>query len=209
MERNGMQSTQRFQTKEKFSFHSVWLGVTVGHFLENWSHPFRSKSVTGGMRLYAQNGALLAPNGTTLREAFEMLDKDRTGRLTVEALSNFMNSLNVKTSKENLDSLMRSLDSDNRGYLDYSQFVTLVDNTRKFTIDYKRRMEMAFNTFDKNGDGYISLEELNCTMKSLGEILSSAELDQMMQFADLNKDGKINAEGAEMAGRRNSGAKLP
>uniref|UniRef100_A0A915IEQ9 Uncharacterized protein n=1 Tax=Romanomermis culicivorax TaxID=13658 RepID=A0A915IEQ9_ROMCU len=42
-ERNGMQSTQRYQTKGKFSFRLVRLKVTVGHFLENCSYPLRSK----------------------------------------------------------------------------------------------------------------------------------------------------------------------
>uniref|UniRef100_A0A915HFW9 Uncharacterized protein n=1 Tax=Romanomermis culicivorax TaxID=13658 RepID=A0A915HFW9_ROMCU len=38
-----MQSTQRYQTKGKFSSRSVRLEVTVGHFLENCSYPSRSK----------------------------------------------------------------------------------------------------------------------------------------------------------------------
>uniref|UniRef100_A0A915I240 Uncharacterized protein n=1 Tax=Romanomermis culicivorax TaxID=13658 RepID=A0A915I240_ROMCU len=42
-ERDGMQSTQRYRTKEKFSFRSVRLKVTVDHFKENCSYPFRSK----------------------------------------------------------------------------------------------------------------------------------------------------------------------
>uniref|UniRef100_A0A915JEK7 Uncharacterized protein n=1 Tax=Romanomermis culicivorax TaxID=13658 RepID=A0A915JEK7_ROMCU len=42
-ERNGRQSTQHYRTKGKFSFRSVRLEVTVGHFLENCSHPFGSK----------------------------------------------------------------------------------------------------------------------------------------------------------------------
>uniref|UniRef100_A0A915KFH0 Uncharacterized protein n=1 Tax=Romanomermis culicivorax TaxID=13658 RepID=A0A915KFH0_ROMCU len=44
-ERNGMLSTQCYRTKGKFSFRSVPLEVTVGHFLENCSYPFRSKPV--------------------------------------------------------------------------------------------------------------------------------------------------------------------
>uniref|UniRef100_A0A915KFV5 Uncharacterized protein n=1 Tax=Romanomermis culicivorax TaxID=13658 RepID=A0A915KFV5_ROMCU len=38
-----MQSTERYRTRGKFSFRSVLLGVTVGHFIENCSHPFRLK----------------------------------------------------------------------------------------------------------------------------------------------------------------------
>uniref|UniRef100_A0A915JVF5 Uncharacterized protein n=1 Tax=Romanomermis culicivorax TaxID=13658 RepID=A0A915JVF5_ROMCU len=44
MEMNGMQSTQRHGTKGTFSFHLVRLEVTVGHFPQNCSYPFRSKA---------------------------------------------------------------------------------------------------------------------------------------------------------------------
>uniref|UniRef100_A0A915KE71 Uncharacterized protein n=1 Tax=Romanomermis culicivorax TaxID=13658 RepID=A0A915KE71_ROMCU len=43
-ERNGQQSTQRYRTKVKFSFRSVRLEVTVGHFSQNCSSPFRRKA---------------------------------------------------------------------------------------------------------------------------------------------------------------------
>uniref|UniRef100_A0A915J6S9 GDP-D-glucose phosphorylase 1 n=2 Tax=Romanomermis culicivorax TaxID=13658 RepID=A0A915J6S9_ROMCU len=42
-ERKGMQSTQRYRTKGKFSFRPAWLDVTVGLFLENCNYPLRSK----------------------------------------------------------------------------------------------------------------------------------------------------------------------
>uniref|UniRef100_A0A915HLG6 Large ribosomal subunit protein uL29m n=1 Tax=Romanomermis culicivorax TaxID=13658 RepID=A0A915HLG6_ROMCU len=43
--RNEMQSTQRYRTKGKFSFRSVRLEVTVGHFPQNCSYPFPSKTL--------------------------------------------------------------------------------------------------------------------------------------------------------------------
>lgn len=47
-------------------------------------------------------------------------------------------------------------------------------------------------TFDQNGDGWISKEELRFVMNNLGENLTDAELDAMMREADLNGDGKVN-----------------
>uniref|UniRef100_A0A915HXR1 Uncharacterized protein n=1 Tax=Romanomermis culicivorax TaxID=13658 RepID=A0A915HXR1_ROMCU len=42
-ERNGMQPTERNQTKGKFSFRSARLEVTVGRFPQNCSYPFRPR----------------------------------------------------------------------------------------------------------------------------------------------------------------------
>ena len=46
--------------------------------------------------------------------------------------------------------------------------------------------------FDKNGDGYISKNELK---QAVGGSLTAKEADDLMKNADVNKDGKVNYEG--------------
>jgi len=48
-----------------------------------------------------------------------------------------------------------------------------------------------FATLDKNGDGVISAEELREALANSEEI-SDEDLDQMVQAADINGDGKIS-----------------
>ena len=52
----------------------------------------------------------------------------------------------------------------------------------------------AFRQFDKNGDGYISKEEFNSVMKNTksGLKLSDSDIQEMVQEADTDQDGKIN-----------------
>ena len=45
--------------------------------------------------------------------------------------------------------------------------------------------------FDKDGNGYISKDELK---QALGNSLSSKEIDDLMKSADENHDGKVNYE---------------
>jgi hypothetical protein len=49
--------------------------------------------------------------------------------------------------------------------------------------------------FDKDDDGFISVEELRHIMQSLGEKMSDADLDEMIAEADADSDGLINYEG--------------
>lgn len=56
-------------------------------------------------------------------------------------------------------------------------------------------MREAFDSFDENGDGYISRNELVLAMKKVGENLSEVEIDSMIRNADINKDGKVSFEG--------------
>lgn len=49
--------------------------------------------------------------------------------------------------------------------------------------------------FDKNGDGFITADELKKVMTNLGEKLSDEEIDDMIKEADLNGDGKVDFKG--------------
>lgn len=52
----------------------------------------------------------------------------------------------------------------------------------------------AFKMFDRNGDGKISCVELGTVLRSLGENLSEAELEQMIKDVDVDGDGEIDLQ---------------
>ena len=54
----------------------------------------------------------------------------------------------------------------------------------------------TFLVFDKDGDGYITKDELRKVMSLLNEKLTDAELDEMILEADEDGDGRVNYEGA-------------
>ena len=55
-------------------------------------------------------------------------------------------------------------------------------------------MSEAFAVFDVDKDGFITKGELRQVMNRLGENLTDEQLDAMIREADLDGDGKINAE---------------
>ena len=52
----------------------------------------------------------------------------------------------------------------------------------------------AFKVFDKDGSGTISAAELKAVMKSLGENLTDAEIDEMVREADKDNSGTIDCK---------------
>ena len=58
--------------------------------------------------------------------------------------------------------------------------------------DREEEIRQAFNVFDVDSDGFISLEELKKVMISLGENLTTNELNSMIKEADRDMDGKIS-----------------
>lgn len=69
-------------------------------------------------------------------------------------------------------------------------------SVRSKRISFHDEMELlqCFQAFDKNGDNRISQQELAEVMISLGERLSSHDLQAMMNEADINRDGYIDFE---------------
>ena len=49
-----------------------------------------------------------------------------------------------------------------------------------------------FRVFDKDGNGFITIDELEMTMLSLGETLTPLELQEMMDEVDNDRDGKVS-----------------
>ena len=58
-----------------------------------------------------------------------------------------------------------------------------------------KKFFLFYRIFDKDDDGFISVEELRHIMQSLGEKLTDNELDEMVAEADSDKDGLINYQG--------------
>ena len=61
--------------------------------------------------------------------------------------------------------------------------------------DSEAEIKEAFRVFDRDGNGFISAEELRHVMNNLGEKISEDEVDEMMKEADCDGDGQVNFEG--------------
>lgn len=61
--------------------------------------------------------------------------------------------------------------------------------------DSHDELREAFKAFDRNGDDIIDAAELRLVMSKLGEQLTDAEIDEMIQTADRDGDGQVHYEG--------------
>ncbi len=60
--------------------------------------------------------------------------------------------------------------------------------------DTREDIVKVFNLFDDDGSGRISLRNLKRVAKELGETMTDAELMEMIERADTDQDGEIDAE---------------
>lgn len=55
-------------------------------------------------------------------------------------------------------------------------------------------MKKVFMLFDDEKTGFISIASLKKVVKELGENIDEAELNEMIQKADMDRDGLVNEE---------------
>jgi centrin-1 len=60
--------------------------------------------------------------------------------------------------------------------------------------DSREDLKKVFMLFDEEKSGFISLASLKKVVKELGENIDEAELQEMIQKADSDRDGLINEE---------------
>lgn len=61
-------------------------------------------------------------------------------------------------------------------------------------LELEEFMLKCFNSFDKDGNGFIEASELKAISKELGRELDSVEADECLKDIDINKDNKISYE---------------
>ncbi|CAF3652032.1 unnamed protein product [Rotaria socialis] len=126
-----------------------------------------------------------------LRDAFNLFDRDHSGKITKSELRKLLRALNVKATDSEVQRLLHRMDTDNSGDIDFNEFKNAM--ARLFFKKYSRTEVMdAFKKFDVDGNGFISSKELENIMSRMGKHLSQKELQATISSLDLNKDGKIS-----------------
>jgi Ca2+-binding EF-hand superfamily protein len=104
-----------------------------------------------------------------------------------------MRKLGQNPSEKDLSEMIRSVDDNGDMEIDFEEFLLLM-KSRIGTRDPEQELKDAFAVFDTDNSGSIDRKELKRLMKKLGQALSEAELDAMMDEVDENGDGEISFE---------------
>ncbi|CAL4918729.1 unnamed protein product [Urochloa decumbens] len=127
------------------------------------------------------------------KEVFNLYDKNRDGFITSEELGTVMESLGENFSESELKAMIKAVDADGTGAIDFHKFLNLMARKLKDT-DSEEKLREAFDVIDKDQDGYISATELRQVMTNLGEKVTDQEVEEMMREADTDGDGRVSFE---------------
>ena len=128
-----------------------------------------------------------------LRCAFDLFDNDNDGKINPSELSRAIEKMGQKLTEEDLKEMIKEVDSDYNGTIEFSEFVQLMESKMKDN-DSEEEIFEAFKIFDKKGNGHVSKNDIKNVMNSLHEPLAQEEIDEIMKTWDLDKDGYLNFE---------------
>ncbi|KAH7649065.1 centrin like protein [Cryptosporidium bovis] len=128
-----------------------------------------------------------------IKEAFELFDTEKTGRIDYHELKVAMRALGFDVKKAQVLELMREYDKSGSGHVEYKDFVEIM--TQKILErDPREEILKAFKLFDDDNTGKISLKNLRRVARELGENITDDELQAMIEEFDKDMDGEINEE---------------
>jgi calcium-dependent protein kinase len=126
-----------------------------------------------------------------LRTVFKNLDINGDGVISVDEFTGLIQdkfSIDIKEVQD----LCESLDTNKNGYIDYTEFLAGCLIRRSFDPDHW--LKSAFDYFDSDKDGNISLEDLKQAFTG-GELnipISKSRIEVILKKVDNNSDGKID-----------------
>ena len=130
----------------------------------------------------------------SFQNAFTLFDKDHDGKLSMKEVDDVLRFLGKNPSDYEIDFVLKDLDMYGNGTLTFPQFLKLLSqnyNETKFNVE---EMKAVFRIFDKDGDGFITADEIQLEMSNHGDVFTDQQIQQMMKGADSNGDGKIDYE---------------
>ena len=123
------------------------------------------------------------------RENFSRYDVDKNGSIAGAELHPLLESLGYSTSASQVKAFLKSVDTNHSGSIEFDEFVAMV--AQKIKSDPALKF---FQALDKNGDGYLSADELRTALQQFGQSVSEEDLARYIAKADKDGDGKVNYE---------------
>lgn len=158
------------------------LVASMAHNLANISQNYQLKNLLLSTLTQGFSDLELAQ----LRTAFEELDVDGDGKVTLAEMKQVLEQKSSSTAFEEMKKLMTLGDMDGDGYLSYEELV-MAARHRKLIAKEERLMHI-FSMLDANGDGHLTLDEIQ---QALGD---HEGLIDMIEEVDRDGDGTLDYE---------------
>ena len=102
-----------------------------------------------------------------------------------------MDSLGFDEKSKIIYEMLDQFDNNMDAKIDFGEFMDLM-TAKMSDNDSKDDIRKVFKLFDEGGNGYVTITDLKRITKELGENLDENEMNEMIERADSDGDGKVS-----------------
>ncbi|KAI9179818.1 myosin II light chain [Blastocladiella emersonii ATCC 22665] len=129
------------------------------------------------------------------KEVFSLFDKKGNGTIEPDALGDTLRSIGQNPTQAQVAEIIAALPDKGAKPLSFELFLDILSRPDGFkAAGTTEEFVQGFHVFDKDGTGYISAGELRYVLTSLGEKLTDAEVDELLKYVEVSKDGMVHYE---------------
>ena len=125
-----------------------------------------------------------------IKKTFDSLDANRKKVVTSAQLKEQLKEISFNKKNPVLFQMLMDVEEEQLTDLTFDEFVQMM--TVKLPDTSEKELKRVFYLIDTDGNGEISVENLNNLCNELGEDFNEGELLDIIEHADLDKDGKLS-----------------
>ncbi|XP_052124760.1 troponin C, isoallergen Bla g 6.0101-like isoform X2 [Frankliniella occidentalis] len=131
-----------------------------------------------------------------LRKAFDSFDTENKGCIGTDMVQPILEMFGQKVSGNALKEVIAEADADGSGELEFEEFANLA---AKFMVEedtsmLKDELRQAFLLFDREGNGYITTEQLREILFELDGTITPSDMDNIIDEIDADGSGTVDFE---------------
>ncbi|KAM7268798.1 hypothetical protein ACFE04_010964 [Oxalis oulophora] len=180
--------------------------------------PLPSSSTSTNEEGESPNPKTILPEKPEMKKVFATFDKNGDGFITKQELKDSLKNIRIIVNDDEVDEMVARVDENGDGLIDFEEFVTLCETLfEKGTTTHREQehehehdqeegdLKEAFDVFDKDKDGLISVEELGLVLCCLGlnEGKKIDDCKEMIRKVDVDGDGMVNFDEFKLMMRSN------
>ena len=127
-------------------------------------------------------------------EIFKMFDKKKKGSFGVKELVEVMKLYGMSPNEQEALEMILVIDTDGDGKITFEEFLNVFLQRLKDSTEAQDELREAFRVFDKESNGFVSVEELRQALTECGEKLTEEEVQEMVREISSPDSRNINYE---------------
>jgi len=132
---------------------------------------------------------------TSFKRAFAVFDRNQTGEIDSGDFSTALRSLGYNPTNTQVEDVLKAANKGDKDKINFEEFADMLGKFDASTKDEaEESLREAFKKFDRDGNGYISPDELLYVVCNSGEKLSREEAEELISMFDKNADGQLSWE---------------